>query len=69
MAADTQGSSALSRSSGQALPLWQEAPHGQNWANPTGMGDSELYPAPRLSWQTSVPPGLGFLAVILYSMA
>lgn len=61
---------ALGRQSnpGQALPLWQEAPHCQSWDNPTGLGDSELDLALRLSCQTSEPPELGFLARISYSM-
>lgn len=48
---------------GQALPRCQ------SWDNPTGMGDSELDLALRLSCQTSAPPELGFLAIILYAMA
>lgn len=69
MAADTQGSSAFSGHIGQALPLWQEAPHSLSWDNPTGMGDSELGLALRLSCQTSAPPELAFLGIISYSMA
>lgn len=69
MAADTQGSSAFSGHIGQALPLWQEDPHSQSWDNLTGMGDSELDLAPRLSCQTSTPPELAFLGIISYSMA
>lgn len=49
--------------------LGQEAPHCQSWDYSTGMGQSELDVAPRLSSQTSEPPEVGFLAITLYSMA